>query len=90
MIVGSGQTIMIGDALAHDILGGQLANIDTCLVRTGLHEVAFKNADTPAALDKSLRLLCKQYNNVLPKYFVESLKWGNPLPDRKHKKRAGR
>ena len=85
-----GQTIMIGDALAHDILGGQLANIDTCLTRTGLHEFSLKNANTPASLDKALNLLSKQYNNVMPKYFVDSLQWGNPLPDRKHKKRAAR
>ena len=82
-----GQTIMIGDTLAHDILGGNLANIDTMLMRPGLHEGSFKNANTPASLDKTLRLLSKQYNNVMPKYFSESLKWGNPLPDRKHKKR---
>jgi HAD superfamily hydrolase (TIGR01459 family) len=83
-----GQTIMIGDALAHDILGGNLANIDTCLTRTGVHEGSFKNAHTPASVDKTLRLLSKQYNNVMPKYFVETLRWGNPLPDRKHKKRS--
>ncbi len=83
-----GQTIMIGDALAHDILGGNLANIDTCLTRTGVHEGSFVNAHTPASIDKALRLLSKQYNNVMPKYFVETLRWGNPLPDRKHKKRS--
>lgn len=83
-----GQTIVIGDALSHDILGGQLVNIDTCLVKTGLHEQSFKNARTPEAVDKALKLLAVQFNNVRPKYLVGSLKWGNPLPDRKHKKRA--
>lgn len=85
-----GQTIVIGDALAHDILGGNMVNIDTCLVRTGLHESAFQNAQTPASLNKALTLLANQFNNVRPKYLVESLKWGDPLPDRKHKKRAAR
>ena len=85
-----GQTIVIGDALAHDILGGNMVNIDTCLVRTGLHESAFQNAQTPASLNKALTLLANQFNNVRPKYLVESLKWGDPLPDRKHKKRAVR
>ena len=85
-----GQTIMIGDALAHDILGGNMVNIDTCLVKTGLHEAALHNARTPAALDKALTLLANQFNNVRPKYLVERLRWGDPLPDRKHKKRAKR
>jgi len=85
-----GQTIMIGDALAHDILGGNSVNIDTCLVRTGLHAQSFENATTPAGMQKAITLLANQYNNVRPKYLVESLKWGDPLPDRKHKKRAAR
>ncbi len=85
-----GQTIVIGDALAHDILGGNSVNIDTCLVRTGLHAQSFEHATTPAAMQKAMTLLANQFNNVRPKYLVESLKWGDPLPDRKHKKRAGR
>ncbi|HOO81100.1 MAG TPA: TIGR01459 family HAD-type hydrolase [Alphaproteobacteria bacterium] len=85
-----GQTIVIGDALAHDILGGDLVNIDTCLVKTGLHTHAFEHAQTPASMNKALILLSHQFNNVRPTYLVESLKWGNPLPDRKHKKRAAR
>lgn len=83
-----GQTIMIGDSITHDILGGNTANIDTCLVRTGLHEGSFVNANTPAAMDKALTLLSNQYNGVRPKYFAPGLRWGDPLPDRKHKKRS--
>jgi len=82
-----GQTIVIGDALAHDILGGNMVNIDTCLVKTGLHEASFQNATTPSAINKALTLLANQYNNVRPQYLVDSLKWGDPLPDRKHKKK---
>ena len=85
-----GQTIMIGDSLTHDILGGNTVNIDTCLVKTGLHETAFQNASTPQGVDKALTLLANQYNGVRPKYLAESLKWGDPLPDRKHKKRSAR
>lgn len=85
-----GQTIMIGDSLTHDILGGSLVNIDTCLVRTGLHEVNFKNMTNPADIDKALKMLSAQYNNVRPTYLVKELRWGNPLPDRKHKKRTAR
>lgn len=85
-----GHTIMIGDTMAHDILGGNLVNIDTCLVKSGLHAGSFKNAGTPQEVNKSLSMLVNQYNNTRPKYLVDSLKWGKALPDRKHKKRAGR
>ena len=85
-----GQTIMVGDSLTHDILGGNNVNIDTCLVKTGLHGSAFANASTPQGVDKALTLLANQFNGVRPKYLVNSLKWGDPLPDRKHKKRASR
>ncbi|MBX2835194.1 MAG: TIGR01459 family HAD-type hydrolase [Micavibrio sp.] len=83
-----GHTIMIGDSITHDILGGNLADIDTCLVRTGLHENAFTTVTTPLSMDKALNLLVAKYNNVRPKYLVESLKWGDPLPDRKHRKKS--
>ncbi len=82
-----GHTIMIGDSMSHDIMGGSLVNIDTCLTRTGLHNAAFAGIEDPAAMDRALTMLSKQYNNVRPKYLVESLQWGNALPDRKHKKR---
>ncbi|MGH1397710.1 MAG: TIGR01459 family HAD-type hydrolase [Alphaproteobacteria bacterium] len=83
-----GQTIMIGDSITHDILGGNTVNIDTCLVRTGLHKNAFKGAKTVADIDKALKMLSAQYNGVRPKYMAGSFEWGNPLPDRKHKKRS--
>ncbi len=85
-----GHTIVIGDTMAHDILGGALVNIDTCLVKTGLHANAFKNKATPAETDKALNLIINQFNGVKPKYLVDTLRWGNPLPDRKHKKRTKR
>jgi HAD superfamily hydrolase (TIGR01459 family) len=83
-----GQTIVIGDTMAHDILGGALVNMDTMLIKCGLHEPAFKNAKTPAETDRALTLLINQYNKVRPKYLAERLQWGRALPDRKHKKRA--
>jgi HAD superfamily hydrolase (TIGR01459 family) len=83
-----GQTIVIGDTMAHDMLGGALVNIDTCIVKAGLHEPAFKKARTPLDVNKALNNLISQYNNVRPKYLVHTMKWGKPLPDRKHKKRV--
>ena len=85
-----GQTIMVGASMAHDIWGGHLVNIDTCFVKAGLHASAFAKAHTPGDMDKALTILSNQYNNVRPNYMLHTMKWGNPLPDRKHKKRAGR
>ena len=82
-----GQTVVVGDTMAHDILGGSLVNMDTCLVKQGLHSNAFKNAKTPAEVDKALDILVRQYNNVRPKYLLDTMIWGRALPDRKHKKR---
>jgi HAD superfamily hydrolase (TIGR01459 family) len=85
-----GQTIVVGDTMAHDILGGTLVNMDTCLVKAGLHAPTFANAKTPLETNRALTLLINQYNKIRPKYLVETLKWGRALPDRKHKKRAGK
>ncbi|MGB4056986.1 MAG: TIGR01459 family HAD-type hydrolase, partial [Alphaproteobacteria bacterium] len=57
-----GQTIIIGDAMTHDILGGNLVNIDTCLVRNGLHKSSFANAETPGQVNRALSLLVNPYN----------------------------
>lgn len=85
-----GQTVVIGDTMAHDILGGSLVNMDTCLVKRGLHSNVFKTASSPAEVDKALDTLIRQYNNVRPKYLLDDLIWGKALPDRKHKKRIQR
>lgn len=82
-----GQTVMIGDTMAHDILGGSLVNIDTCLVKRGLHSSVFKNCVELAEIDRALDILVRQYNNVRPKYLVDDMIWGRALPDRKHKRR---
>lgn len=84
-----GQTVMVGDSMAHDITGASLVNMDTCLVRSGIHAPVFKNCGTPADVNKVLNMLISQYNNIRPTYLVDRLKWGKALPDRKHKKRAG-
>lgn len=83
-----GQTVMVGDTMAHDMLGAASVNIDTCLVKNGLHFGAFKNCHSPTDVDRALNILTLQYNNIRPTYLVDRLKWGKALPDRKHKKRA--
>ncbi len=82
-----GDSVVIGDTMAHDIMGGHLAGMDTCLIRNGIHAGAFKNAHNPAETDKALNILMAQYNNTRPTFLLRSLKWGKALPDRKHKKR---
>lgn len=82
-----GDTVMIGDTMAHDIMGASAVEIDTCLVKCGIHWGAFKEAQTPADVDKILKVLIMQYHNIRPTYLVHMMQWGKALPDRKHKKR---
>lgn len=82
-----GQTVMVGDSMGHDIIGGALVNMDTCLIKNGVHGPVFKAADSPAGVNKILNNLVSQYNSIRPTYLVDRLKWGKALPDRKHKKR---
>ena len=83
-----GDTVVIGDTMAHDVVGGAFVNIDTALVKTGLHKAAFKRADNPAETDRILNIMISQNNSVRPTYLIDKFQWGNPLPDRKHRKRA--
>lgn len=82
-----GDTVMVGDTMAHDIMGASAVEIDTCLVKCGIHWGAFKEAKTPSDVDKILNVLILQYHNIRPTYLVHMMQWGKALPDRKHKKR---
>lgn len=81
------QTVMIGDTMAHDILGGSAAGMDTCLVRNGMHMANFAHCENLKEIDVALKNLMALYNNVMPSYLVDQFRWGLALPDRKHKKR---
>ncbi len=81
------QTVMIGDTMAHDILGGYAYGIDTCLTKNGLHAASFRPCTTPQETNRALKVLIAQYNNVMPTFLMDDFKWGRSLPDRKHKKR---
>lgn len=83
-----GDTVVIGDAMAHDVVGGSFVNLDTALVKTGIHKAAFKRADNPAEVDRILNIMISQNNSIRPTYLIDRFHWGNPLPDRKHRKRA--
>ncbi len=81
------QTVMLGDTMAHDVIGANASGIDTCLFRSGLHAANFAHCKTPKEMNNALRNLIAVYNNVMPTYLAPELRWGKALPDRKHKKR---
>lgn len=81
------QTVMLGDTMAHDVIGAHAAGIDTCLFRSGLHAANFAHCKTPKEVNNALKNLIAVYNNVMPTYLASELTWGKSLPDRKHKKR---
>lgn len=80
-------TVMLGDTMAHDIIGANALNIDTCLFKSGLHAANFMHCTSLKEVDNTLKNLIMQYNNVMPNYLIDEMRWGNSLPDRKHKKR---
>ncbi len=81
-------TVMMGDTMANDIIGASIVNIDTCLFKSGLHAANFMHCQNLKEVDNTLKNLIQQYNNVMPKYLMDEIRWGNALPDRKHKKRS--
>ena len=83
-----GDIVVIGDAMAHDVIGGAFVNLDTALVKTGIHNAAFKRSENPAETDRILNIMISQHNSIRPTYLIDRFHWGNPLPDRKHRKRA--
>ncbi len=81
-----GQAVMVGDTMAHDMIGANMAGIDTCLVQKGMHYGSFKKATNPAEIDRALNILIGQYNTQ-PTYLIPRVIWGKALPDRKHRRR---
>lgn len=81
------QTVMVGDTMAHDILGAHAVEIDGCLTKSGLHSASFAHCKTLKEVDNALKNIIAQYNNVMPKFLCDELRWGKALPDRKHKRR---
>ncbi len=83
-------TVIIGDSMAHDVMAGALLNIDTVLVSSGVHAKQFEGSDgNPSEKDKILTALINNYG-CKPTFMLDRFQWGNPLPDRKHKKSRSR
>lgn len=81
--------IVVGDSLAHDILGGAHTSLDTCLIGAGLHRVAFNKDQTEEDFQKTLNTLGSNFG-VRPTAFAKSFTWGKALPDRKNKKKKSK
>lgn len=81
------QTVMLGDTMAHDIIGGNAAGMDTCLFKSGLHAPNFAHCTNLYEVNATVKNLIAVHNNVMPTYLIDELRWGVALPDRKHKKR---
>jgi len=80
-------TVVLGDTMALDMIGAHAVNLDACLFKSGLHAANFMHCQNPKEVDNTLKNLIKQYNNTMPLYLVDEMRWGNALPDRKHKRR---
>ena len=80
------QMVMVGDSLGHDISGAINVGLDACLVGTGVHAAAYKQAQSPDHLLKILNTLGVNYG-VRPHFFVADFIWGKALPDRKNKRK---
>jgi HAD superfamily hydrolase (TIGR01459 family) len=82
-----GQTVMVGDSMGQDVFGAAQMEIDSCLLRAGMHWGAFRIAKSLAETDRVLQGLAIQFNNTQPNYLIDKFVWGRVLPDRKHRKR---
>lgn len=79
-------TVIIGDSLPQDILGGVNCGIDTCLVATGIHGAAFRNVKSKDDCVKVIRALGNNFG-ARPNFWIPKFQWGKILLDRKNKRR---
>ena len=64
----------IGDSLQHDIAGGNGVGIDTTLLTHGVHQDAFKSADSETARQAALDRLEETYK-TRPRFVLPSFIW---------------
>lgn len=79
-------TVVIGDSLAHDIMGGFNCGLDTCMVATGVHAASFRSVKGRDDCHKVLRMLGTNFG-VRPNFWIPKFHWGKVLLDRKNKRR---
>lgn len=79
-------TVVIGDSLPQDIMGGLNCGLDTCLVATGIHAASFRSVKGREDCHKVLRALGTNFG-VRPNFWIPKFHWGKVLLDRKNKRR---
>lgn len=79
-------TVVIGDSLPQDIMGGINCGLDTCLVATGVHGASFRGVKSRDDCQKVLRALGTNFG-VRPNFWIPKFHWGKILLDRKNKRR---
>ena len=79
-------TVVIGDSLPQDIMGGVNCGLDTCLVATGIHGPSFRAVKGRDDCFKVLRALGTNFG-VRPNFWIPKFHWGKALLDRKNKRR---
>lgn len=68
-------TIVVGDSMGHDILGGAGMNFDTCLTMTGAHAAHFNpTAGDRAKIHNTVDKLARQYG-VHPTFVIPRFTW---------------
>lgn len=79
-------TVVIGDSLPQDIMGGVNCGLDTCMVATGVHGASFRGVKSRDDCHKVLRALGTNFG-VRPNFWIPKFHWGKVLLDRKNKRR---
>ncbi|MCB1537466.1 MAG: TIGR01459 family HAD-type hydrolase [Rhodospirillales bacterium] len=82
-------TVVIGDSLPMDIMGGINCGLDTCLVATGVHGASFRGVKSRDDCHKVLRALGTNFG-ARPNFWIPKFHWGKVLLDRKNKRRQKR
>lgn len=68
-------TIMIGDSMGHDILGGAAMGFDTCLTMTGAHAAHFNATEGDRAkIQNTVAKLARQYG-AAPSFVIPRFTW---------------
>jgi HAD superfamily hydrolase (TIGR01459 family) len=70
------QTVMLGDTMAHDIIGAHGMGMDTCLFKSGLHAPNFAHCENLYDVNTTIKNLTAVHNNVMPTYLIDEFRWG--------------
>ena len=66
--------LMVGDSMAHDIVGAKSFGIDACLILSGIHREAFADAGEAQQLISAACTLGERYK-AMPDFLMHRLTW---------------